>query len=98
MTGILSEYKKAVLGTLFAVTLTGLAFAADSRWMTRANFQEWVSAQEERQILAEIRDLEIEINALESEIAWSDDPRKIAALQERIRYLEAQISDLERQL
>ncbi len=99
LSGLLAdEWKKTVVGVVILASITGIGAAADNRWMRKVDFQEWVQEERRSQTLDTIRELEIEINALESEIAYTDDPRRAAALEERIRFLEAQIDDLERRL
>jgi hypothetical protein len=94
----IEAWQKYVFGLIIAASLTGLGVAADQRWLRVASFERYAEQMYQRNILEEIRALEIQINALESEIAWTDNPMKEAALQERINFLETQIHELEREL
>lgn len=98
MMELFKEWKAATLALVVAASLTGFGIAADDRWLRKSDFQAWVAEERQSETLAAIRQLEIEINALEAELSWTENERKASALEERIRFLEAQIADLERQL
>jgi septal ring factor EnvC (AmiA/AmiB activator) len=93
-----NQFKGAIYTVIIGVTLSGLAVAADSRWLTQTNFKEWVVQEQQVELREEIRDLRREINALETELLYTDDLRKTAAIEQQIQFLELEIEDLERQL
>ena len=95
---ILDTWGKYATALVISVSIGGLAAAADSRWLKQTSFQEWVEEDRRQEISAEIRQLDRQINRAESEAALSDDPVEEAVLQERIKLLEEQQADLEREL
>ena len=98
MKELFNQFKGAIYTVLVGATLSGLAVAADARWLTQVSFQEWISIEQQREVREEMRDLRREINALKTELLYTDDPRKTAAIQQQIQFLELEIEDLEREL
>ena len=95
---ILDTWVKYLLGLVIAVAVGGLGAAADNRWLQKSSFEAWLESDRRHEIHAEIRQLDRQINRAESDQSLSDDPVEQAVLEERIKLLEEQRADLEREL
>jgi len=98
MNEFLKSWKTYVIGMIVAVSCMGLGVAADNRWLTRTHFDSYVQAVEQRDILEEIRFLEREINEKTTQITYTQNEGRAAALEQQILFLEEQLHALEREL
>lgn len=98
MKELFNQFRGTIITLVIGITITGLAAAADARWLTQVSFKEWVMTEQRQEIREEIRELRREIQSLESELLWTDDERKRAGLQQQIQFLQLEIQSLELEL
>jgi hypothetical protein len=92
----LAKWAVGAAGTIFIV---GALYAADSRWLQRASFDEYLQAQTIADIRKEIRQIDAEIVDIALRLQYENlTPERVAILQAHLRALEAQKADLERQM